>query len=99
DQRLLAAVLGSHQTTEEDAARVVLHERHLAVLWNRVEARQLAGREYIFGQRVARRGAEVLVLELIVDRTRDSFEVLRTLDGEAAEQQSAMPAQAVARPV
>src|SRR5690606_11667686 len=58
---LAAAAARGEQAGEEEPARRVAQEGHLAVLRDRVVGRQLAGRKDILGEGVARGGAEVLV--------------------------------------
>ena len=74
-------------------------EAHLAVLRDRVERRQLAGGEDVVGEPVARRGAEVLVLQLVVDGARHALEVGGGVDRKAAEQQRAVLGQLPLDPV
>src|SRR5262249_31535053 len=63
DRGLAAALGGRHEAAEEEVPRRLLHEAHLAVLWDRVVARELARGEDVRRERAARRGPEVLAAE------------------------------------
>ena len=89
---------GSRRQQKNRRARRVRGEAHLAVLHDREVRRQLAGGEDVRGERVARRGAEVFVLQLRVDRARDALEGRRVRDLEAAEEQRPVGGQRLQRP-